>query len=154
MSGLRERAMRQKIWNNCKEENWKGCCSGHWSGSLLESVFWIDLKVPRGQNVDCLFFLPQLLPQRCTWLYVMNNVLMSVSGNKSLQMSANTECCMFFPTALTKCPSRREVVPALLPQSDGPVWAERTSAEETQQSVTQHQPLHWEDQPQVGQDTR
>lgn len=102
---------------------------------------------------DCSVF-PQMLPQRCTWLYVMNNVLMSVSGNTSVHMlvlSENTECCML-SAALTKCPSCREVLAALFPQSDSSVWTERTRAEETQQSVTQHQPLHWEDQPPVGQD--
>lgn len=102
---------------------------------------------------DCSVF-PQMLPQRCTWLYVMNNVLMSVSGNTSVHMlvvSENTECCIL-SAALTKCPSCREVLAALFAQSDGSVWTERTGAEETQQSVAQHQPLHGEDQPPVGQD--
>lgn len=99
---------------------------------------------------------PQLLPQRCTWLYVMNNVLMSVSGKKSLLMSNENPAWVLYmlPAALRPYPSCREVLPAVFPQSGGSVWTERTRAEETQQSVAQHQPLHWEDQLQVGQQVR
>lgn len=41
-----------------------------------------------------LFYFSQLLPQRCTWLYVMNNVLMSVSGRN---LDSLFPICFFFP---------------------------------------------------------
>lgn len=129
-----------------------------WEFSYVIGALWSYHCVPQavflGGNIYIYTYLyfsffQQLLPQRCTWLYVMNNVLMSVSGtadvcNRSLQLlvlSENTECCIF-SAALRNFPSRREVFPALFPQSDSSVRTERTSAEETQQSVTQHQPVH------------
>ena len=87
-----------------------------------------------------------MLPQRCTWLYVMNNVLMSVSGNSSLCAQRTVKHVV---PALRKSVSCREVLPAVLPQPAGPVRAERNSAEEDQQPVPEHQPLHREDQLQV-----
>ncbi|KAF3836759.1 hypothetical protein F7725_004223 [Dissostichus mawsoni] len=74
----------------------------------------------------------KMLPQRCTWLYVMNNVLMSVSGNSSLCAQRTVKHVV---PALRKSVSCREVLPAVLPQPAGPVRAERNSAEEDQQPI-------------------
>lgn len=94
------------------------------------------------------FNFSQLLPQRCTWLYVMNNVLMSVSGRN---LDSLFPIC-FFSILLAvfllnpKSSFCRKVFPTLFPQSVGAIWAE-PSAEEEQPLL--QQPLQREAQTQV-----
>lgn len=66
---------------------------------LQKAFVMIQLLCVTSANV-CLVL--QLLPQRCSWLYAMNNVLMSVSGNASrcCDISSVSTTFYFFITQL------------------------------------------------------
>uniref|UniRef100_A0A673ABA0 Mitogen-activated protein kinase kinase kinase kinase 2 n=1 Tax=Sphaeramia orbicularis TaxID=375764 RepID=A0A673ABA0_9TELE len=70
--------------------------------------------------------LEKLLPQRCTWLYVMNNVLMSVSG-KSSQLYSHSLTALFeqkghdllASTVCSLCIHRKFAISVKIPDTKG-----------------------------------
>ncbi|XP_061103523.1 mitogen-activated protein kinase kinase kinase kinase 6 isoform X2 [Conger conger] len=73
-----------KVFNGCPLKNhaavswvWPKTRDQHLIIGAEEGVYTLNLNELHEDTME------KLLPQRCTWLYVMNNVLMSVSGKSS-----------------------------------------------------------------------